>query len=164
MSYKKLLVRKNLLERLFFIDPEKGSIRWRESGTGRRMNQEAGTVNSDGYRQIGIDNILHYAHHLIWLYTTGRYPEDQIDHIDRNPSNNRIDNLRELTNQEQQFNRSMTYNKEEPMGVSFCSGRKRPYKARISTDGNQVYLGHYKTPEEAHNAYLNVKKQHHTIL
>ena len=55
----------------------------------------AGSVHSTGYVRIGIDGRKYTSHRLAWLYVHGVWPSDQIDHINRNRSDNRIANLRE---------------------------------------------------------------------
>ncbi len=166
MNYKRLLVSRKLLDELFIIDPEKGSIRWKEPGNGRRMDQEAGYTNDRGYCMIHIGGKLHYKHRLIWLYTTGKYPKDQIKHKDHNFSNNRSDNLSEETRQEQSFNMAVKQGKNEPKGMCVVHRKRKPhkiYKAYISIHGTKIHLGYHKTMEEAHEAYLTAKKQHHKM-
>ncbi len=165
MSNKKQFsISKELLERLFFIDLEQGSIQWREPKQGRQLNKEAGSINNCGYRVIRIDGTQYVAHHLIWLYATGKYPIKDLDHIDRNRSNNKISNLREVTRQEQNFNTTVKQGKSLPIGVTFRSERKKPYHAHIRISNKLIYLGCYKTIKEAHNTYLKAKEQYHKIV
>jgi hypothetical protein len=68
----------------------------RRVGSGHaRAGEIAGSVHSTGYVRIGIDGGKYTAHRLAWLYVHGVWPSDQIDHINRNRSDNRIANLRE---------------------------------------------------------------------
>jgi hypothetical protein len=57
----------------------------------------AGKINSKGYRLIGVDGRWHKAHRLAWLYMTGSWPREQIDHINLIKNDNRFENLREAT-------------------------------------------------------------------
>lgn len=57
----------------------------------------AGAKETRGYRQIRIDGILFMAHRLVWLMIRNEWPLDDIDHINRNRDDNRIENLRVAT-------------------------------------------------------------------
>lgn len=77
-----------------------------------------------------------------------------VDHINGNGLDNRRANLRLCTKQQNSQNRSLkSTNKLGLKGVQFVKGYKSPYRAKIILSGKHVYLGHYATPEEAHEAY-----------
>src|ERR1019366_3461065 len=65
----------------------------------------AGTVSDLGYRSIFIDGRIYKEHRLVWLYITDKWPAWEIDHINRDPSDNRIENLREATPSQNMPNR-----------------------------------------------------------
>jgi hypothetical protein len=119
--------------------------------------QEAGCNRKDGYRVLTFKGKTRYAHRIIWEIEKGEIPKDKnIDHINGNPSDNRIENLRLVTQQENMFNtraRGTTYNK-----------RSRKYMSRIKIDGKQIHLGYFSTEEEAHQKYLEHKTKIHRIL
>jgi hypothetical protein len=95
------------------------------------------------------------AHQFAFYYTYGFVPE-VIDHYNRDKADNRIDNLRVVTGQQNQFNRSNT------LGYSICK-KTGKYKPRIIVGGKKIYLGSFDTPEEATQAYLDAKKIYHKI-
>lgn len=99
---------RNLLE----YSPLTGEFTWlqRKVKNQVKIGDKAGTVQKDGYVQIGVDNKKYHAHRLAWLYTYGRLPKEQIDHIDGNPSNNKLENLREVSPIENQRNQKMKSN------------------------------------------------------
>jgi hypothetical protein len=68
-------------------------------GNGRavKAGSKAGTLHKKGYTQIKINGNLFMAHRLIWFVTYGKFPDNQIDHIDGDKSNNRIENLRDVS-------------------------------------------------------------------
>lgn len=66
----------------------------------------AGTLHHSGYRYIEINGKSYAEHRLAWFYCFGEWPEQQLDHIDRNRSNNSLDNLREVSNRVNARNRS----------------------------------------------------------
>ena len=104
-----------------------------------KVGDRAGTVRSDGYRQLNIANKSYYEHRLVWLLHTGTLPSKLLDHVDRNKKNNAIENLREATASENGRNQNCN-------GYTFF---KNAYVASIGINGKNHYLGRFKTPEEA---------------
>ena len=82
--------------------------------------------------------------------------ENLIDHVDGVTTNNHISNLRNVTNQENQFN-----TKAKGYTLNKVTGN---YQAYIGLNGKVIYLGYYNTPDEAHEAYLNKKEKLHIII
>jgi len=70
---------------------------WKKSTCGAKNGTIAGCLLRSGYRQIGVDWKRYYAHRLIWMYYYGYFPENDIDHINRCKTDNRIGNLREIS-------------------------------------------------------------------
>ena len=71
---------------------------WKETRGLAKKGSKAGTVNSRGYRHIRVDNKFYQSHRLIWIYFNETLPERLVvDHINRNRTDNRIENLRLLT-------------------------------------------------------------------
>lgn len=115
----------------------------------------AGTYNvSNKTWQIGIKNKLYKTHRLVFLYHKGYLPK-VIDHIDRNPLNNKIENLREVTHSENCFNRLKNKNNTSGYkGVSFHKTMNK-WRAMIKVKGKDICLGYYPFPEDAYKAYCN---------
>lgn len=111
---------------------------------------EAGYVNNEGYRQIAIDGRWFLAHRLAWFYMSGTWPCAEIDHINRNPSDNRLENLRECSRSQNEANSRRAVNRSGFRGVSELRGK---WQATIKKDGRTVYLGRFSTPQEAGAAY-----------
>lgn len=149
----------------FDYNKETGVFTWRNNPVKRGYRKEGtptGTLNAMGYIVIGINYKLHHAHRLAWLYVHGEWPKNNIDHIDGNPSNNRLDNLREATQGQNMQNQSkpQSRNKSGCLGVHWCI-RDHKWIAKIGFDGRQKFIGRFDTPELAHQAYLAVKSQVH---
>lgn len=85
-------------------------------------------------------------YHLVWLFHHGRWPELEIDHIDRNKINDRIENLREATRQENAAN--INKGNKLPTGVSWFKQNKK-YQAYMYRKGRKVHLGYFDVPEDA---------------
>jgi hypothetical protein len=128
-----------------------------------KIGDLVGGINAQGYVQIQIDGIIYYGHRLAWLYMTGEWPKDTIDHINGVRNDNRFDNLRDVdaggNNQNQR--RPRIDNKTGMLGVSKHSQMDK-WVARIKIGDTYQHLGCFDTPEEAHAAYLAAKRQHHS--
>ena len=111
----------------------------------RYSHMVAGAVNKDGYLSISIDKKIYRAHRLAWFIHYGSWPSKQIDHINRNPSDNRIVNLRDVSPSENLFNRGFaTKNTSRRVGVSYCQRTKK----WCATFGKKR-IGRFSTIEEA---------------
>jgi hypothetical protein len=140
-----------------------GVFWWITSKQGRRMNRPAGRVNADGYIQIMIKGKRHYAHRLAWLYHFGVWPENDIDHRNGIRTDNRIENLREATKEQNQQNKGIqSNNKSGYIGVCWDKNRQK-WKAQIRINYKNNHLGLFQTPEQAREAYLAAKAELHSF-
>lgn len=137
------------LRESFRYDAETGNIFWRTSGGRRRSNVPAGSKRKDGYIKIGFAGKHYPAHRLAWILFYGKFADGEIDHIDRDRSNNRISNLRCVTRRENASNTSKS-NKE--VGTTFIP-RIGKWQAQTSISGKYYYLGLFATSGEAASAY-----------
>jgi len=108
---------------------------------------------SDKYRLRGvIFGKKYYAHRIAWLIYYGEWPKNHIDHINQDPTDNRIKNLRDVTNAENHKNQSLyKNNKTGYIGVHLHK-KTNNYRAQIQVDGIKKSLGYYDTAEEAATA------------
>lgn len=142
----------------FRYDPETGYLWWtKQNGGGRSLGRPAGSLHCTGYIVIGrkVDGVVknYLAHRLAWFIYHGMWPKDQIDHINNIRSDNRIVNLREATNSENQANRKIREGgASKYKGVSWHKGAKK-WQALIEVNRKQTYLGQYDLEEEAALAY-----------
>lgn len=151
----------NELYELFHYDKYSGIFTRKTNRKNAPLGSKAGSLHKHlGYVQIRVKSKLYLAHRLAWLYVTGEWPRFQIDHINGNRSDNRIDNLRDVTVQENARNRQKTLAKTGLLGV-VKSGSG--FKATIGVSGKNVYLGTFQSQLDAHKAYLNAKKIYHKI-
>jgi hypothetical protein len=107
-------------------EPESGKFFWLVNrGSRARVGNEAGWDRADGYRQIRIENKIYYAHRLAWLSVHDVWPE-LVDHINRNPADNRIINLRLANKSINAINSyASTKNTSGFKGVSWSKGMKK---------------------------------------
>jgi hypothetical protein len=127
-----------------------------DPGTGlfTRLNgRPAGTRHHRGYIRIKVLSQTYSAHRLAWLWAYGKWPEGEIDHIDRDPSNNRVSNLRIATRSQNCANRNLTWGKINPPGTYFERARNR-WVATIKVNGRRVRIGAYADKTAASKAYV----------
>jgi len=156
---------RELLERdCFEYAPEIGGtcIRWKVDAYKKRTKGKmAGSPSQKGYWQIYVHGKKYYAHRVVFLLVHGRWPEGQIDHINGDRSDNRIENLRECSVSENHENRGISNkNTSGFVGVSKCSDRNL-WQAKINKNRKTYHLGRFDTPEEAHLAYVKAKAEFH---
>jgi hypothetical protein len=148
------------LKELLSYDSEAGHFTWLQNRGFRAVaGARAGYKTKLGYIKMHVDLKLQYAHRLAWLYTTGHWPTHEIDHINGDPSDNRIANLREATRQQNTRNQRIgTRNKSGYKGASW-NKRDGVWRAFISRNGKTRHLGTFETAEQAHSAYCRAAKE-----
>lgn len=120
-------------------------------------------MRKNGYVIISIDGAFYLAHRLAWLAVYGVMPEFQIDHINGVPSDNRLRNLREATNAQNNQNkrRPQVNNTSGYLGVTFDKQHMR-WRAQVKINGRKIYCGLFDTAESAYlMGYLPVKRKVH---
>lgn len=126
-----------------------------------KVGDVAGTTKHDGYVIIRVDGVRYRAHRLAWLFMTGELPILDIDHIDRNPSNNAFSNLR-LCNQSQN-NENIGLrrdNKSQFKGVCLDAATGL-WRSEIRKDGVTFWLGRHAEKDSAINARYEAELKHH---
>jgi len=131
------------------FDPETGYFVWKKRTAQKiKIDQIAGQVRNDGYIVISLDNNIYLAHRLAWFHYFGCWPQDGIDHIDGNPSNNRISNLRNATSSQNHGNMKMfSTNTSGVRGVSLH--RTGKWIAEVWHQRRKIYLGLFDSKEAA---------------
>ena len=148
------------LKQLLNYNPETGIFTWIVKKQGTRSNKIAGTKRDKGRIAINIDGILYLAHRLAWLYMHGEIPKE-IDHINMDPSDNRIINLRAATHMQNNYNKEKQKNNSSGYkGVAWHKGSGK-WQAYINIDGKRVALGLFICPELAHLAYSEYATKYH---
>ena len=139
--------------------PETGEWFWVETKHKKHVNEPI-CSSTKTCPQIRINGRNYLSSRLAFLYMTGRWPEQLIDHIDVNPLNNRWANLREADKRANAMNtRPPKNNTSGHKGVSW-SKNKRKWEAYIKVDQKRLNLGRYKDKEDAIRAYRNAATKH----
>ena len=159
---------------LLDYDPETGDLTWRIRGlrwfvgggktsagsicktwNKRFAGKIASARHNRGYAQITALGSNYLAHRVIWLYMTGAWPAEQVDHINGNRDDNRWANLRAVSPMENGRNQRMPKNNTSGFpGVSWNKA-VRKWEAYIRPCKKKIKLGYFDTPESAHEVYAS---------
>ena len=139
------------LKELLEYNPETGVFIWKVSKGRGKAGYITEYKNGNGYLQIGIDRKFYQAHRLAFLYMEGYFPENGIDHIDRDKTNNKFENLREVSQLCNCRNRSIRKdNKSGIIGVRWHTASKK-WNAYIRIK-NCIHLGLFENLRDAAKA------------
>jgi|SRR5262245_17364979 len=143
------------LEEALDYNPETGVFLWRLVRANKRAGDVAGNVGPGGYRTITVDYRQYYAHHLAIFFSTGEFPPkgSHVDHINGDPADNRISNLRITTPSVNGLNRR-GLNKNNTTGFRGVYWRKdkKRFEACIHVNGRKRKLGRFTSIEAAAEA------------
>lgn len=148
---------------LLHYGPSSGKLFWKKTTTNRvKAGDEAGSFcKSTGYINVFIDGQGYTLHRIAILLATGIYDKTvQVDHVDHDRGNNRLNNLRVVSRAENMRNQSLrNTNKTGVTGVSVRYTRKgtKRYTANIMYNYKSIFLGNYDTLEEAATARLQAE-------
>jgi hypothetical protein len=151
------------LREVVAYDPETGVFTWRIA-TGPRcvIGARAGHVRTDRRkrRAMSIDGRYYAEHNLAWLYMTGEWPEHEVDHDNNDATDNRWENLRPATREQNTQNaRRRSDNTTGFKGVHLHPNGR--YYARVQANGKRIFIGSFETPEEANAAIVERRRQLH---
>ena len=141
------------VRRFFSYDPLTGILTWCARPEGplawntRWAGKTAGFIDKRGYVNIDIYQTTYQGHRLAWLHANGHWPRHEIDHIDGNPSNNALANLREATHEENL--RNTTARRQNSTGLKNITKKKWGYCVSFIRSGERLYEGHFGTLETA---------------
>ena len=131
-------------------DPSTGHFTWLPQSGKRRAGTRAGAVIGSGYRQIKFRKQTYLEHRLAWFFAYGCWPSGGVDHINRHRVDNRICNLREATQLQNNFNTPSRGGASKFKGVYREKGQ---WRARIKFDNRNKCLGYFNSEEAAAVAY-----------
>lgn len=123
---------------------ERSAARWNTIHAGK---EAIGTRHKQGYIRIGIRGTQYYAHVLAWALSTGRWPALDVDHINQNTSDNRLENLREISHVRNMRNQSMRRNNTS--GVTGVSRSKGGWVAIIGGSLGREVIGWFGNFDDA---------------
>lgn len=143
------VLQQEALKQALHYDPETGKFTWREPKSSRmKPGDHAGYQKNGGYWAIRVNGVKYFAHRLAWLYVYGRFPRLHIDHINRDPADNRIANLRDVS-------RSVNMQNRKDSARRHVAGKHTVRRAGASWAAyhyrgrKYVHLGTFATEQEA---------------
>ena len=139
-----------IVQELFNYDAETGNLYWKKPTGARSVpGSIVGTLSFHGYYVVGIFGKKYKVHRIIWLYVYGYMPENDLDHINRIKTDNRIINLREVSDQCNL--RNAKQHKSNTSGITGISFDKKTisWASWITINGKSYFLGRYSDYTEA---------------
>lgn len=144
--------RERLLKALKY-DPETGQFTWRIYASGQVAGQQAGSINPKGYLVIKFEQRMYQAGRLAWYISYGVWPTGIVDHKNETPLDNRLDNLRDTTYSMNRVNIAAASSRN----LSGLRGVTSVWNGSFVAKFKGKNLGTFRTPEDAHVAYLEAK-------
>lgn len=166
-SYERYDIMSNLdstrLREVLDYCPQTGVFTWRQQVRKTVSIGSVATANGgNGYLRIRVGRRVFQAHRLAWLYVHGVWPAHVIDHINGDRADNRIDNLRDVTPQVNIQNQRSPIRSSSSGLLGACKDKQSgKWRSQITIEGVTQYLGLFDTAQQAHEAYLSVKRQVH---
>jgi hypothetical protein len=149
------------LKEVLHFDPDTGQFTWlKRTAKCVHVGDVAGAIDRKGYITIGFNRKIYKSHRLAWLYVTGEWPNGLIDHINGNKSDNRFCNLR-VVNESGNSQNVRKPNRRNQSGFMGVIRFQNKWRASITINRKTYCIGDFKTPEEAHAAYLDAKRKSH---
>ena len=138
------------LKELLCYEATTGNFVWNMNRKGTaKKGSVAGATRTGGYRQIMVDGKMYAAHRLAWFYVYGYWPEFQIDHINHVRDDNRIENLRCVTPQQNNQNRLVNCNNTSGVAGVYWFKAGKKWHASIRHNKKSIHLGYYISKEKA---------------
>ena len=151
---------KDEILKYFNYNKKKGHLTWKWHWDNTVINKQLGTLvgnkTKDGYLRVTVNYKSYKVHRLIWCIEKETWPK-MIDHVNGNKIDNRIQNLRAASNRINQSNRH-THRNGRLVGTDFHKESGR-WRARITINKREKYIGLYGTELKAHNAYIEEVKK-----
>lgn len=159
------------VHQLLDYDPETGHLIWRQDGyrrARRKVGQRAGSISNItgskrqcSIRQINVDYKVYKEHRIIWLWMTGSFPEKglEVDHINRDSTDNRWSNLRLVSKSQNSLNRNKPRGQYTSKYIGVYYRNHGRGSKRWVAKCKDKFIGTYLTEQEAHEAYEKYKKR-----
>jgi hypothetical protein len=150
-----MMINQERLKEVLYYDPDTGIFTWKVSlSNSIKIGNMAGCKRKNGYIFIMISGKYYRAHRLAWLYMTGEFPKDMIDHVDQDRSNNAFNNLRDVSNSVNQ--RNARRHKNNTSGITGIAKIGNNWRVAINNEG--TYEQKYFPDLESAIAYNTTRR------
>jgi len=155
-------ISKDLLHELF--EYKDGEIYWKKRPSPRavqaKIGYKAGTICNNLYKQVSINKEYYYIHRIIFAMFYGYFP-NSIDHIDGNPSNNKIENLREVTQTQNNYNAAIRSDNTSGYRNVYWDKRSNKWMVMVKVERKNKHIGYFKDIELANDAAILARKKYY---
>jgi hypothetical protein len=156
-----MLMTQESLRQFVEYDPEAGTFTYLKRSRSDLAVGVAAVVKQGAYTRVTIKGKRYRACRLAWLYMTGSWPAHEIDHINGERHDDRFVNLRDVPRAVNQQNRRTAARSNKASGLLGAHRNKNGWAAHIHVGGRTRHIGQFRTPEEAHEAYIAAKRELH---
>lgn len=146
---------------LHLFEYKDGNLFWKNPTHGKvEIGSQVGFLNNEGYYQVSVYGKKYRVHQIVYLMQHGYIPKE-IDHINTIKTDNRIENLREVTRVQNMYNKNLsTRNTSGFKGVSWKEKIKK-WQVAINVDGKRKYIGVYEDLELADLVATEARNKYH---
>lgn len=150
------------LRELVCYDPETGVFTRVAGNRSDLHGHKARPTGKDKYPKMALDGVKYSCHRLAWFWVHKEWPQEEVDHINGDRTDNRISNLRAVSRllNAQNIRTLNRKNTSGFTGVSFAKDKGK-WVVRIKTPGKYRHVGYFSSKEEAGAAYVEAKRRFH---
>lgn len=141
------------IEDCISLDPKSGNLAWRvRVNNSVKVGDNIGTKHNKGYKFFRLNKTFDFNHRVVWYLAHGEWPLGEIDHINGDKSDNRLENLRDVTHRQNMWNKASQKATSVYKGVHWHKGSSK-WRATLWTGASKVHLGLFQDEKEAAFAY-----------
>lgn len=149
------MITQEFLHSILNYDPNTGIFTWIKNG------KVAGTIKNNKSIHIGIKSKTYLAHRLAWIYVYGNIKSEMIDHINGNPSDNKLCNLRECNRSQNRCNSKLNKNNTSGIKGVVWNKQYKKWKVSVTINRKQKTIGHFNDLELAELASIEARNKYH---
>lgn len=151
---------KNFRDTFTYAD---GQLLWKKTRRKAVAGAVAGGMDVKGYLRVTLDKKVYLVHRVVYKMLRGRTPR-MLDHIDNDPLNNRIENLRPCTPSQNAQNRKRPVNNTSGVKGVYWNRAKNKWMARVMTGGARTFIGYFSSLDAAAEAVQTARSKQHQLF
>lgn len=135
------------------LNRETGELTWKlRVNNSVKVGQAIGTRHNKGYKFFRLNKTFYFNHRVVWYLAYGGWPQGEIDHINGDKSDNRLENLRDVTHRQNMWNKGPQESTSKYKGVHWHTANKK-WRATLWNGSSKIHLGMFECEKEAAFAY-----------